>query len=81
MFYAFVFVLRGGVPKFRIFPISMFPKLGPRGGGIIKFPIFPNCGLFPLFVNFFLFGGFPKMVLIAYTVTFWPISKTARLSQ
>ena len=72
-----MFFFWGGPQNSKFSQFQIFPKLGP--GGIIKFPIFPNCGLFPLFVIFFL--EVSLMVLIAYTVTFWPISKTARLSQ
>ena len=75
-------VLKWFLCNFKCFKLLfLFWGGGSQKSEISMFPIFPNCGLFPLFVNFFLFGGFPKMVLIAYTVTFWPISKTARLSQ
>ena len=67
-----MFFSERGFPKFNIFPILNIFQIMSKGEGVIKFPIFPkfkkvqnilgeggqeNCGLFPLFVTFFIWDS------------------------
>ena len=67
----------GGVPKLKIFPISDFSQI--RGGGrqisifsqIKKSPNHhrgENCGLFPLFVSFFLMLTMAPFILFFFQI-------------